>query len=202
MVEREEAYVDPQAEEDFDKIDKKATFTKAVDKYAPWMTDQMAEFEAVDAARYAMRKGDGDVRSGDQREQELSGAGLKAKRMDDEVALSWFTSTEDDNIGFEIQRRPGGAEDWSAVANFEEFGALRSQGNNGGMYSFVDSSVTPGTWIYRVMDCSQDGEKSLLSQCMVEIPTERDEKVNMIAVSVIAVLGLAAVAGGYLIDPQ
>lgn len=111
-------------------------FDSAVAKYAPWMKDQLGDMQAVDQKRYAMRDGSGDKRSGDQRQQELSGAGPKAKRLGDEVELSWSTDNEEGNLGFVVERRPGGSDEFSLVASYERVQSLRSKGSSGGITLF------------------------------------------------------------------
>lgn len=60
---------------------------------------------------------------------ELSGAGLKAKRIaDDMVELQWTTGKEEGNLGFIVNKRKGKTDAWEEIASYENFPPLNSKG--------------------------------------------------------------------------
>lgn len=60
---------------------------------------------------------------------ELSGDGVKAKRIgDDLVELTWTTGDEKGNIGFTVSRRAGKTDGWEEIASYNDFPPLNSKG--------------------------------------------------------------------------
>ncbi|CAN0439644.1 unnamed protein product [Hapterophycus canaliculatus] len=60
---------------------------------------------------------------------ELSGAGLSAKRVsDDMVELTWKTGNEAGNVGFIVSRRAAKTDTWEEVASYKTFPPLNSKG--------------------------------------------------------------------------
>jgi hypothetical protein len=81
-----------------------------------------------------------------------------AAATSDNVQLNWTTVTEVDNYGFEIERKnpllnplQGG--------DFEKIGFIEGHGNSNSPkeYSFVDESVFPGLYQYRLKQIDTDG---------------------------------------------
>merc|ERR1712008_163037 len=132
---------------------------KGVD-YAPWMRmsedDEKEIRRAVKAKTVARRLRQEQEKSVsgnlylDSQAQELSGTGLKAKIIDEDVELEWATKSETDTAGFIVKRRAAKTEEFSTVASFESWGPLQSQGTEGGIYRYLDTTVSPGGWVYRV----------------------------------------------------
>jgi hypothetical protein len=74
----------------------------------------------------------------------------------DNIQLNWTTATEVDNYGFEILRQSakGGQNDrWSLLGFVEGHG----NSNSPKEYSFVDESVFPGLYQYRLKQIDTDG---------------------------------------------
>merc|ERR1712154_401801 len=129
----------------------------------------------------------------DSQAQELSGTGLKSKVIDGEVELELATKSETNTKGFIVKRRPAKTETFETIATYMQWGPLVSKGEDGGIYRFLDTTTTPGGWVYRVSECDVNGQESDLCQCLVEVQTEEEQRTAMIAGVGIAVLGIAAV---------
>lgn len=83
---------------------------------------------------------------------------LKATVLNKDVAISWKTSTESNNKGFEIQRSNNGS-DWYNVAYVDGAGESTSVIS----YSHADKSLAPGFYYYRVNQVDFDGQSKLSS---------------------------------------
>lgn len=176
---------------------------------APWMK---VDAEAIAKAkkerearkeRLAMQSSKADNMLIDPQAAELgAGGGLKSKILsEEEIELRWSTQDEIGNAGFIVQRRPGGQPDFSDIASFENFSPLRTKGPEGGDYVYLDDTVEPGTWVYRIVDCDTKGDRSAVCQKLVEVDSN-SEQVQTIAVGVfIAGLALAATLAGIFADP-
>jgi hypothetical protein len=90
------------------------------------------------------------------------------------VTLSWFTATETNNMGFEIERCENlynnTQSDWNKLAFVEGKGTTTEISN----YSFMDAIEKPGTYSYRLKQIDFDGTFSYSPEIEVEItgPTE------------------------------
>lgn len=183
---------------------------KGVD-YAPWMAiseEDEAEIRKIMKAKTVARR----LREEQQRNvsgnlyldsqaQELSGTGLKAKIIDEDVELEWATKTESDTKGFIVKRRAAKTEEFQTIASFENWGPLQSQGKEGGIYRYLDTEVPPGGWVYRVAECDNSGTESDLCQCLVEVQTKEEQQAAVIAAVSIGVLAVLAVVAGLVLDP-
>eukprot|EP00640_Fibrocapsa_japonica_P002329 CAMPEP_0113934476 /NCGR_PEP_ID=MMETSP1339-20121228/1802_1 /TAXON_ID=94617 /ORGANISM="Fibrocapsa japonica" /LENGTH=277 /DNA_ID=CAMNT_0000936295 /DNA_START=69 /DNA_END=902 /DNA_ORIENTATION=- /assembly_acc=CAM_ASM_000762 len=176
-------------------------------KYAPWMDiDEEAVQMAIAARKSEVAQRKKSVRGAlaiDPQAGELSGLGLKTKLMGDEVQLSWSTSDETNNVGFIVQRRRGGQEEFDVIASYEDWAPLNTKGPKGGDYSFVDDSgLETGSWVYRISDCDTAGNKNDICQALVEIEDESSVLVNKVAlVAGIALFG-GLLALGLILDPE
>ena len=137
----------------------------------------------------------------DSQAQELSGTGLKSKIIDGDVELEWATKTETSCKGFIVRRRPARNEEFSVLASYENYGPLASQGPDGGIYRYLDSTATPGGWVYRISEASSTGEESDLCQCLVEVQTEDEQKAGLIALVGIGFVAVLALVAGVTLDP-
>jgi len=183
---------------------------KGVD-YAPWMRmseeDEKEVRRMVKAKTVARRLRDEQEKSVsgnlylDSQAQELSGTGLNAKIINEDVELEWATKTETDTKGFVVKRRAAKTEEFFVIATFENWGPLQSQGKEGGVYRYLDTGVEPGGWVYRVSECDNSGNENDLCQCLVEVQTKEEQRGAVIAAVGIGVLGVAAIAAGLLLDP-
>jgi len=183
-------------------------------EYAPWMNisreDEAAIRKQVAARTAARRKRqieDQTVAGAllqDSQAQELSGVGINYKVVENEgVELEWATSSEIDTNGFILKRRNQGqaATDFVTLASYENYGPLASKGPDGGVYRYFDENVGVGGWVYRVTESQSSGAENDISQCLVEIQSKEEQQGALIAVGALAVVVIAAVAAGVLLDP-
>lgn len=183
---------------------------KGVD-YAPWMNiseedeTKIRKIMKEKAVARRLRKEQEKSVSGnlyfDSQAQELSGTGLNAKILDEDVELEWATKSETDTAGFIIKRRAAKTEDFSTIASFENWGPLVSKGKDGGVYRYLDTEVPPGGWVYRISECDNAGNENDLCQCLVEVQTKEEQQAAVIAAVGIIVLGVLAVVAGLVLDP-
>ncbi len=115
--------------------------------------------------------------------------------------MEWATQSEKNTRGFIVKRRPAKTEEFSVIASYEDWGPLKSKGVDGGIYRYLDTTSTPGGWVYRVTECDNNGNQADLCQCLVEVQTEEEQKTALIAGVGIAVIGVAAVVAGLVLDP-
>jgi hypothetical protein len=92
---------------------------------------------------------------------------FQANTKDGTVVLNWTTATETNNSGFEVQR-----------SNGQEYMTLGFVNGNGTStqphsYSYVDNTVTPGTYSYRLRQVDFDGSSaySNVVEVIVEMPS-------------------------------
>ncbi len=179
--------------------------------YAPWMKmtaeDEKKIQQVMKEKAEARRKRQAQEKSVsgnlyfDSQAQELSGTGLTTKIIDGEVELEWATRSETNTKGFIVKRRPAKTEEFDVIATYENWGPLVSKGSEGGVYRFLDTTSTPGGWVYRISECDNNGNVADLCQCLVEVQTEDEQKQALIAGVGIGVLGVAAVVAGLVLDP-
>lgn len=181
-------------------------------EYAPWMQLSEKEEEEIrqiikekkrirDKRREEQKRASGNLYY-DSTAQELSGTGVKAKIIDEtSVELQWGTKSEVDCKGFIVRRRAVKAKDFETLASYENYGPLVSKGPDGGTYKFLDTTASPGGWFYRISEKSSNGEESDLSQCLVEIQTEDEQRFTLVATLGIALTVVLAVLAGISIDP-
>jgi hypothetical protein len=179
--------------------------------YAPWMEvsekdkQQMRQLAREKAAARRKRMDQEKSVSGnlflDSQAQELSGTGLNTKIIDGEVELEWATKSETNTRGFIVKRRPAKTEEFEVISSFEQWGPLVSKGQDGGVYRYLDTTSTPGGWVYRISECDNNGVESDLCQCLIEVQTEEEQRTALIAGVGIAVLGVSAVVAGLVLDP-
>lgn len=180
-------------------------------EYAPWMNiskedekkikQVMAEKAEARRKRQLQEKQVSGALLMDSQAQELSGGGLKAKCIDQEVELEWATSSEVGTKGFLIKRRPARTEDFEIIASYEDWGPLASKGPDGGIYRFLDDTVSPGDYVYRVTERDANGVDNDICQTLVSVQTAEEQRGAVIAAVGIAAVGIAAVAAGILLDP-
>jgi len=82
-------------------------------------------------------------------------ADIKAIRLNiDEVSLSWTTAAEENNAGFEIERKLDGSDEFARVGFIPGFGSS-SQPTN---YRFSDKNAFDGTSYYRFRQIDFSGK--------------------------------------------
>jgi hypothetical protein len=97
---------------------------------------------------------------------------FNATLQEGSVLLKWHTESEIENVGFIIQRREKGNEDWTEIASYLSHDQLLGQGNasNRSDYQYVDVAVQPGiTYQYRLADLSYDGELTFHEIVEIEV---------------------------------
>jgi len=181
-------------------------------EYAPWMGISEAEENKIRSlmrdrteARRKRQEQERDVSGNlfrDSQAQELSGTGLSYKIIDGEVELQWATRSEMDTKGFIVKRRAAKTNDYSVIASYEDWGPLASKGKEGGVYRFLDSTVSPGGWVYRISEEDNGGNQADVCQCLVEVETEDEQRAAVIAGVGFAVFAVLAVVAGVAIDPM
>mmetsp|Transcript_94281 Transcript_94281/g.264036 ORF Transcript_94281/g.264036 Transcript_94281/m.264036 type:complete len:271 (+) Transcript_94281:131-943(+) len=179
--------------------------------YAPWMNisaeDENKIRQVMKEKAEARRKRQEQEKqvSGallmDSQAQELSGGGLRSKIINGDVELEWATSSEANTKGFLVKRRPARTEEFEVIASYEDWGPLASKGPEGGAYRYLDTTVTPGGWVYRVTECEKSGMENDICQTLVDVQTEEEQRGAVIAAVSIAALGVAAVVAGIVLDP-
>lgn len=170
--------------------------------YAPWMIGKIAEnVEKRPRASKTREEASFEFSS---RGQELSGVGMTARLLGDEVKLTWTVGKEENSRGYLITKRPGGSKDeeFRLVADYQTPGANLAPGSIDGSYSYVDGDVTPGVWVYRVQEEGTDGVRTSLSQTIVDVPSNSDKVKTLVAgVGIVTILGIFA-AFAINADPQ
>ncbi|QQS36615.1 MAG: T9SS type A sorting domain-containing protein [Ignavibacteriales bacterium] len=78
---------------------------------------------------------------------------FSAELIDDAVKLSWVTMTEVNNFGFEIERLTEINPTWQKIG----FVAGNGNSNTVKTYSFVDTDITAGRYVYRFKQIDNDG---------------------------------------------
>lgn len=181
-------------------------------EFAPWMGISEADENAIralmqekTAARRKREEQERDVSGNlyrDSQAQELSGTGLTYKIIDGEVELEWATKSESDTKGFIVKRRAAKTNDYSVIASYKDWGPLASKGKEGGIYRFLDTTSTPGGWVYRISEEDKYGNEADICQCLVEVQTEDEQRAAVIAGVGFAVFAVVAVVAGIAADPM
>jgi len=179
--------------------------------YAPWMRiseDDEKEIrqmvESKTKARVARKEQEKSVSGNlyyDSQAQELSGTGLNWKAIDGAIEIEWATKTEKNTQGYVVKRRAAKTTEFAVMKSFKDYGPLVSKGENGGIYRYLDDTVTPGGWVYRVSECDSDGNENDLCQCLVEVQTEEEQKAALFAAIGIGVFAIGSVVAGLVLDP-
>lgn len=87
-----------------------------------------------------------------------------ANAVRDEVELNWRTATETNNQGFQIERMAEGG-------SFEEVGYVAGFGTTTEpkLYSFIDSKLQSGKYVYRLKQIDFDGRYEYSNEVSVEV---------------------------------
>jgi len=204
--------VEAMVEEEIAKNERMSNLrNKAGVDYAPWMNIDKAQEKEIRqlskekaAVRAKQRKQELNL-SGtlyfDSQAQELGGAGLNSKIIDGDVELEWVTKKETNTKGYILKRRAAKTENFEVIADYNTWGPMMSKGPAGGVYRYLDTTASPGGYIYRVTEVDNGGAESDLSQCLVEIQTDEEQRNAVIAAVGIVVIAISAVVGGLILDP-
>ncbi len=82
-----------------------------------------------------------------------------------EVVITWTTSSEVNNRGFEVERRPDGEKDWS-VAGFVQGAGTSTAVRN---YRFSDNPPRTGNINYRLKQYDHDGTVKIFGEASVNV---------------------------------
>ena len=181
-------------------------------EYAPWMGISEADEGKIRSlmrerteARRRRQERERDVSGAlfrDSQAQELSGAGLSYKIVDGEVELQWGTRAEINTRGFIVKRRAAKTNDYSILASYATFGPLAAKGKEGGIYRYLDTTATPGGWVYRISEVDKFGNEADVCQCLVEVETEGEQKAAIFAGVGFGVFAIGAFVAGIAMDPM
>jgi hypothetical protein len=80
-----------------------------------------------------------------------------------DVLLNWTTTTETNNLGFEIQRKDG---NWYHTIGFVEGNGTTTEIQN---YSFSNRNLQTGTYFYRLKQVDYDGSSEYSDEVMVDV---------------------------------
>jgi hypothetical protein len=179
--------------------------------YAPWMgineedETQIKQLMKEKAGARRMRQEQEKDVSGnlylDSQFQELSGTGLKTKVINGDVELEWATKSETDTAGFIVRRRPTKVGDYVTIGTYEDWGPLKSKGEDGGVYRFLDTTAGVGGWVYRISEVDTNGKQNDVCQCLVDVQTEEEQRGAVIAAVGISIFAVLSVVAGLLLDP-
>jgi hypothetical protein len=181
-------------------------------EYAPWMGISESDENKIRSlmrerteARRKRQEQERDV-SGtlfrDSQAQELSGTGLSYKILDGDVELQWGTRTEINTQGFIVKRRAAKTNDYSILASYTTFGPLTTKGKEGGIYRYLDTTATPGGWVYRISEVDKFGNEADVCQCLVEVETEGEQKAALFAGVGFGIFAIGAFVAGIAMDPM
>jgi len=181
-------------------------------EYAPWMNiseDDESKIRVImrekTDARRKRQEQSRDVSGNlfrDSQAQELSGTGLSYKFIDGDVELTWATKSERNTKGYIVKRRAAKTNDYFTIASHEDFGPLASKGVEGGVYKYLDTSATPGGWVYRITEEDTFGGTADVCQALIEVETEEEQQGALIAAVGFGVFAIAAVVAGITLDPM
>ena len=93
------------------------------------------------------------------------------------VSLRWTTVTEENNAGFDIERKPVSSEMWSKIGNVSGNGTS----NSSHKYNYEDRNLVTGKYNYRLKQIDNNGNfkyHTLSSMVDVGVPTKFDMSQN------------------------
>jgi hypothetical protein len=114
----------------------------------------------------------------DSQAQELSGTGLSEPRsLMAEVELERATNAEERYKADSLSSAgPTKTSEFTAVGSYKDWGPLQSKGPEGGVYRFLDSTSTPGSWVDRISDSPDlNGNENDVCQCLVDVQTPEEQ---------------------------
>lgn len=90
---------------------------------------------------------------------------------DDNVLLSWVTSTETNNLGFDVERRSTKSnQDWQKLGFISGTGTTTEKSN----YSFVDKNPSEGKSYYRLRQIDFDGSSKIFNSVEVDFKSVKE----------------------------
>jgi uncharacterized protein (DUF2141 family) len=90
---------------------------------------------------------------------------LAARATGSNAELRWNTATEVNNYGFEIERRTVGSDQWMKIGFVKGAGTSNSPKE----YSYTDTKLVAGRYVYRLKQVDNDGTFSYSQSVEVEV---------------------------------
>ncbi len=87
------------------------------------------------------------------------------------VSLSWVTSFEENNFGFDIERKDSDIENWTRIAFMSGYGNSSSPGS----YEYTDRNLNSGKYLYRLRQIDFNGNfeyHNFETEVVIGIPTK------------------------------
>jgi len=97
---------------------------------------------------------------------------LKGDTANGSAILTWATAREQDNAGFTIQRKHANTNDLFSSVGFVAAAEKNSSTEQG--YGFIDHSVTPGTYSYRLLQTDVNGAQHASNEVQLTIDAPND----------------------------
>ena len=79
---------------------------------------------------------------------------------------------------------------------------MASEGKEGGIYRYLDSTAGVGGWVYRISEEDSFGNEADICQCLVEVESEDEQRAAVIAGVGFGVFAVLAVVAGVALDPM
>jgi len=95
-------------------------------------------------------------------------ASFRASRVNEKVELTWTTTSETGNVGFDVQHRGPAASSWSSLGFVEGAGTTTEPQN----YHYETESLTAGTHTFRLQQTDVDGTTSYSREVPIDIRPE------------------------------
>ena len=92
-------------------------------------------------------------------------AAFQAIETEGKVLLEWFTESELNNFGFEVQRKDNETSGWQKIGFVQGKGTTATPQK----YSYTDESVTVGAFYYRLKQIDFDGSFQFSDELFIEI---------------------------------
>ena len=102
-------------------------------------------------------------------------ASFDAVRDGPSVVLSWTTTSETNNAGFQVERRPTNAETWTDTGVFVEGSGTTSEQQT---YRVRLDNLEPNTYTFRLRSVDVDGTETVGPTAEVEVPLEQAYKMS------------------------
>jgi hypothetical protein len=102
-------------------------------------------------------------------------ASFDAVRDGRSVVLSWTTTSETNNAGFQVERRPTNAETWTNTGVFVEGSGTTSEQQT---YRVRLDNLDPNTYTFRLRSVDVDGTETVGPTAEVELPLKEAHKVS------------------------
>jgi hypothetical protein len=93
------------------------------------------------------------------------------------AVLTWQTASEENNVGFEVQRRPSGSQDWRTLG-FVDSKASGGTTTEGRTYKYVAENLSVGTHRFRLKQKDLDGSTTFTDPVTVRLQMQEALKLT------------------------